>query len=70
LYPKDLTRETCLRVTDSLTFTVPTESTLPFPLSPKVMYLDQQPDVGTSFAPLIDGAVAAAGVSSASGTVV
>jgi hypothetical protein len=24
--------------TDSLTFTVPTESTLPFPLSPKVMY--------------------------------
>jgi hypothetical protein len=26
------------RVTDSLTFTVPTERTLPFPLSPKVMY--------------------------------
>jgi hypothetical protein len=26
------------RVTNSLTFTVPTERTLPFPLSPKVMY--------------------------------
>jgi hypothetical protein len=38
IVPKDLTRETRLRVTDALTITVPTKSTLPFPLSPKVMY--------------------------------
>jgi hypothetical protein len=38
IVPKDLTRETRLRVKDSLTFTVPTESTLPFSLSLKVMY--------------------------------
>jgi hypothetical protein len=39
LNPRDLTRATRLRVKLSLTFTMPTKSTLPFPLFPKVILL-------------------------------
>jgi hypothetical protein len=38
IVPQRHDKKTRRRVTDSLTFTVPTESTLPFPLFPKVMY--------------------------------
>jgi hypothetical protein len=38
IVPQRLDKRNTPRVTDSLTFTVPTESTLPLPLSPKVIY--------------------------------